>query len=98
MIGLLAVATSSLCLWGIQILWTGKSVLHNFGLPTAHKHSTRGIYKLVQRRMPLHANRFEFSLVDFIQNGSDYDQYLISSTPNGKVRIEGTTLSAIAYG
>jgi len=48
--------------------------------------------------MPLHANRFEFSLVDFIQNGSDYDQYLISSTPNGKVRIEGTTLSAIAYG
>lgn len=61
--------------------------------------STKGIYDLLQRRMPLHASSFELSLVDSIGNASaGYDQYVVSSTSKGKILVEGTTLSALSSG
>ena len=64
--------------------------------------STKGIYDLLQRRMPSHTSSFELSLVDSIGNGngnaSGYDQYVVSSTSKGKILVQGTTLSALSSG
>lgn len=60
--------------------------------------STQGIYDLVQRRMPLHARSFEFSLVECTNNVTGHDQYTVSSTSKGKILVEGTTLSALSSG
>jgi alpha-N-acetylglucosaminidase len=60
--------------------------------------STKGIYDLLQRRMPFHASSFELSLVDSIGNASGHDQYMVSSTSKGKILVQGTTLSALSSG
>lgn len=61
--------------------------------------STQGIYSLLQRRMPLHANSFELSLVDSIGDSTTgHDHYSVSSTSEGKILVEGTTLSALSSG
>lgn len=60
--------------------------------------STQGVYDLVQRQMPEHANSFQFSLVDSIGNSTGYDQYVVSSTFDGKILVEGTTISALTSG
>lgn len=98
LLGLMVIAISSLVLWNVQIAKRGKQVLHIFSVPNAHESATWGVYNLLKRRMPLHADRFELSLVDFITNDTGNDQYMISSTPVGKIRVTGTTLSAICYG
>lgn len=59
--------------------------------------STQGIYDLVQRRLPSHASSFEFSLVNATQTNATYDQYTVS-TANGKVLVQGNTLSALSTG
>ncbi|KAF2104360.1 putative alpha-N-acetylglucosaminidase [Rhizodiscina lignyota] len=64
--------------------------------------SVQGIYNLVARRLPQHRNNFDFCLTDFgthsNSNQSEFDQYLVTSGPNGKIKIEGSTLSAISVG
>jgi alpha-N-acetylglucosaminidase len=80
------------------MMWWSKAlclvVLAGSGLA----HSTQGIYNLIQRRMPLHADSFELSLVDSISNATGHDQYTVSSVSKGKIRVEGTTLSALSSG
>jgi alpha-N-acetylglucosaminidase len=56
----------------------------------------QGIYDLVKRRMPQHADSFQFSLLDSVQNSTD--QYVVSTPENGTVLIEGNSLSALSYG
>ena len=63
----------------------------------------QGIYDLVKRRMPQHADSFQFSLLDMAQNQSDHknqvtDQYIVSTLQNGTVLVEGNSLSALTYG
>jgi hypothetical protein len=60
--------------------------------------STQGIYNLVQRRLPNHADSFQFSLVNVTQSNSTYDRYTVSTAPNGKVLVQGNTLSALSTG
>lgn len=60
--------------------------------------STQGIYNLVQRRLPNHADSFQFSLLNVTQSNSTYDQYTVSTAPNGKVLVQGNTLSALSTG
>lgn len=63
----------------------------------------QGIYDLVKRRMPQHADSFQFSLLDTVQNQSYHknqvtDQYIVSTLQNGTVLVEGNSLSALTYG
>lgn len=81
-------------LWSFMALLLGVLVLAT----SSFAHSTQGLYNLVQRRMPLHADFFEFFLVEPIGNGTVYDQYTILSTSEGKIRVEGTTVSALSSG
>uniref|UniRef100_A0A093V078 Alpha-N-acetylglucosaminidase n=1 Tax=Talaromyces marneffei PM1 TaxID=1077442 RepID=A0A093V078_TALMA len=63
----------------------------------------QGIYDLVKRRMPQHADSFQFSPLETVQNSPDHtdqvtDQYVVSTPENGTVLIEGNSLSALSYG
>ncbi|KAJ5633385.1 hypothetical protein N7490_009724 [Penicillium lividum] len=58
--------------------------------------STQGIYDLVQRRMPQHADSFQFLL----DNSTDqsHDHYVVSTLDNGTVSVQGNSLSALSSG
>jgi alpha-N-acetylglucosaminidase len=81
-------------------MWWTKALCLAVLAGTGFAQSTQGIYNLLQRQMPSHADSFELSLVDSIgnANATGYDQYAVSSTSNGKILVEGTTLSALSSG
>lgn len=60
--------------------------------------STDGIYNLVKRRLPNHANDFHFSLRNITESSKKYDEFIVSTTVNGKVVVEGNSLSALSSG
>ncbi|KAE9375356.1 glycoside hydrolase family 89 protein [Stipitochalara longipes BDJ] len=67
----------------------------------AAAQSTQGILDLVQRRLPDHVDDFEFQLLTNVKGNStdpSNDNYIISSTINRKILIEGNSLSALASG
>jgi len=69
-----------------------------FGVAT---QSTKGILDLVQRRLPKHVNDFEFLvLVNGTANITKAvnDNYVVSSTSDGKILVEGNSLSALSSG
>lgn len=66
------------------------------GSTTSNTGSTAGIEALVKRRLPQHENSFTFSL--FANTGSESESYSIMSTRDGKIQVQGTSLSAIVYG
>jgi hypothetical protein len=78
-------------MWGLKGL-----LISGLWISSALSQSTQGIYDLVQRRIPQHADNFQFALVNFTDQG--YDQYIVSSLPNGTVLVEGNTLSALSHG
>lgn len=71
---------------------------------TAQSISTDGITDLVQRRLPDHVDDFEFQLSGnatisvFNITSAINDEYIISSTLNNKILIEGNSLIALASG
>lgn len=65
---------------------------------TVVAQSTEGISDLVQRRLPKHADSFRFSLVNATQATNTYDEYVVSTTANGTVLVEGSSLSALSAG
>ena len=79
-------------------MWWTKALCLAVLAGTSFAHSTQGIYDLVRRRMPLHADSFELSIVDSINNATGYDQYAVSSTSDGKILVQGTTPSALSSG
>lgn len=67
--------------------------------PAALSLSTDGIYNLVKRRLPQHADSFEFSLVNETEkNANVNDTYVVSGTSDGKILVEGNSLSALSSG
>ena len=66
----------------------------------ASAQSVQGILDLVQRRLPNHVAEFTFSIVNataaspFKYN----DEYTVSTSANGKILVEGNSLSAISMG
>lgn len=64
---------------------------------TPAKGSTTGIESLLQRRLPQHAENFEFSIVNATSLGEN-DVYSVSNGENGKIKVEGSSLSALATG
>ncbi|EPS94751.1 alpha-N-acetylglucosaminidase [Fomitopsis schrenkii] len=71
----------------LVLLATGASLAH------AATTSLDGIYALVQRQIPQHANSFTFSLID----GND-DSFVISDSSEGGISVQCTTVSACARG
>jgi len=63
--------------------------------------STQGIIDLVKRRLPDHVDDFEFR---HFGNGNSNsteaqnDEYMVSSTTDGKILVEGNSLSALSSG
>lgn len=81
------------------MMWCTKTLYLAALVGTGLAQSTQGIYNLLGRLMPLHADSFELSLVDSINNNATgYDQYVVSPTSSGKILVEGTTLSALSSG
>jgi thiamine monophosphate kinase len=65
--------------------------------------STDGIAGLANRLLSQHGDDFEFVLTTEQQNYSRWNQptndnYIVSDYGDGRIRIEGTTLSALARG
>jgi len=66
--------------------------------------STQGILDLVKRRLPNNVDDFEFRLT----GNESYpistairafnDEYTVSSTPDGKILVEGNSIIALASG
>lgn len=63
----------------------------------AQQPSTEGIYNLVQRLLPHHVESFDFSLVGE-KNATVNDVYTVSSVTDGKILVEGNSVSALAVG
>ena len=64
----------------------------------AGAQSTDGVYNLVKRRLPNHANNFRFSLTSDLPDSNGYDKFTVQSVANGTVMIQGTSLSALSSG
>lgn len=64
---------------------------------TSSQLSTTGIESLLQRRLPQHAHKFEFSVVNATSLGEN-DAYTVANAENGRIKVEGSSLSALATG
>lgn len=62
--------------------------------------STDGITRFLERRLPNHVDDFTFSLTDPIRNSDKWvnDEYKVSTGSDGKIHIEGNSLSGILQG
>jgi alpha-N-acetylglucosaminidase len=64
--------------------------------------STDGILHLVKRRLPNNVDDFEFRLLENnavpLTAKPTNDEYGVSSTPDGKIMVEGNSLIALASG
>lgn len=69
-----------------------------FAAATALDMSTQGIENLARRRLPEYASKFRFSLVNPTQDWGVNDSYNVSSTHDGRLLVQGTTLSALSKG
>lgn len=68
----------------------------------AAAQSTAGLTSLLQRRMPNHVADFSFKIVNAssigVSNSSLHDSYTVTSSPNGTIHVQGTTISALSQG
>lgn len=96
-------------MWCLSVLiWGFFAVSGVIGHPARPSTTapTKGIYDLVRRRIPQHANSFHFSLTNATVGNTipssatdkPNDQYVISTGLDGKIWIEGNTLSALSSG
>ena len=67
-------------------------------LAISSSSSTAGIEDFVQRRLPRHVHDFEFSLDEGKHSAQSNDTYKVSSSRNGKILVEGNSLSALMSG
>jgi alpha-N-acetylglucosaminidase len=70
-------------------------------LVVAATQSVQGIVNLVERRLPGHASSFQFSLASnsaSTNQSKALDEYTVSSHSNGKILVQGTSLSALSIG
>ena len=72
-------------------------------MAVALAQSTQGIVDLVARRLPSHADAFEFQLktnesFPVVVATKTNDEYRVSSTSDSKILVEGNSLSALSSG
>ncbi|KAL7802663.1 glycoside hydrolase family 89 protein [Trichoderma afarasin] len=73
-------------------------LLSAIGAAASSCDPTAGVESLVKRRLPQHVDSFEFVIEPAQVSGLTNDSYAVSSTKDGKIRIEGTTTSALLSG
>lgn len=76
--------------WIHSLLW--------FWAVSTVAQSTEGLYNLVQRRLPNHIDKFQFELTNYTSAKDRYDEFLVQTTPNGTVLVQGNTISALSSG
>jgi alpha-N-acetylglucosaminidase len=76
----------------------GRALLALATVASASVPSTAGIDSLVRRRLPHHVDAFEFSIETDETSSNPKDSYKVFSTKNGKVHVQGTTVSAVLSG
>ncbi|KAJ5161345.1 hypothetical protein N7492_006737 [Penicillium capsulatum] len=76
--------------WVISLLWLLAA--------SAAARSTDGLYKLVERRLPNHVGHFRFEISNQITASHNYDQFVVKTTANGTVGVQGNTISALSSG
>ncbi len=82
--------------WTSRIAWL-LAVAVPFGV--ASSPSTSGIESFVKRRLPKHAQNFEFAVTDAAESSAAANEtYIVSSSDNGKIKVEGSTVSAVMQG
>lgn len=70
-----------------------------FFTASAPAQSTDGIYSLVERRLPNHVDHFGFVIDKSNLTGTEgYDQFVVSSAPNGSILVKGNSISALSSG
>ena len=73
-----------------------------FAVAVPAAQSTDGILNLVKRRLPNNVDDFEFRLLENnavpLTAKPTNDEYSVSSTPDGKIMVEGNSLIALASG
>lgn len=72
--------------------------IFNFISQAKATKSAQGLVDLLQRRLPAHADDFEFQLRGDYTLGVTNDEYLVSQSSAGKILVEGNSLSALASG
>lgn len=80
--------------------------LFSFTFAVSTQFLTTGIEELLRRRLPDHADQFSFVLSPdpsnshkpTAGNGNVFDRYLIDTSDDGRVRVQGNTLSALNSG
>lgn len=64
--------------------------------------SVAGVQALVQRRLPKHADSFIFEIATTVSNNSsassELDNYVVSSTNKGKIRVQANSISGLLSG
>ena len=66
----------------------------------ASAQSVQGILDLVKRRLPNHVAKFTFSIVNATaaSPSKHNDEYTVSRSANGKILVEGNSLSGLSIG
>lgn len=77
--------------WSQSLLWLVSA-------STVVAQSTEGIYNLVKRRLPNHADDIRFELTNSTQVNDSYDQYVVSTVDDGTLLVQGSSLSALSSG
>lgn len=84
---------------GSQVILAAAAAFAAVVTDAAANTSTAGIEALVQRRLPQHAGSFQFELVNVSTAApKSNDTYAVSSTEDGKILVQGNTLSALLSG
>ncbi|QSZ32336.1 hypothetical protein DSL72_001910 [Monilinia vaccinii-corymbosi] len=73
-------------------------IIINAIVQTAASQSNQGLVDLLQRRLPAHADAFEFQLRGNHTLGVTNDEYVVSQRLAGRILVEGNSLSALASG
>ncbi|KLJ13300.1 hypothetical protein EMPG_09412 [Blastomyces silverae] len=66
----------------------------------ADRHTTDGITRFLERRLPNHVNDFKFSLVGPLRTSDDWtnDKYTVFTGSNGKINVQANSLSGLFQG
>lgn len=83
----------------MKVFWAAFVSLFTLVVHAAQDHSTEGITRLLERRLPNHVDDFEFSLTDPVRTPDNWtnDEFTVTSS-EGKIHIQGNSLSGITQG
>lgn len=84
----------------LQLAWLLLPAISAAAASSTTTPSTDGVAAFIKRRLPDHADSFEVSITKAAEaSAATNDAYTVStSRTNGKIQIQGTSLSAVMQG